>query len=104
MQVLKFYNEAQDNSSDAKTPNSFRNRGRMINELSPRQLRRKMSLGTGKKNCPKESAHLICILTADFPKHIYSLPDIATNNRTVNTTGKQGHGKPIDHRMEHYKL
>lgn len=27
--------------------------------------------------------------------------DIATHNRTVNTTGKVGRGKPIDQLMEH---
>ena len=58
-------------------------------------------LGTGKKNYAKEAAHLICNLTADFPKHIAY---IAMNNRTVNTTGKQGHGKPVDQLMEHYNL
>ena len=58
-------------------------------------------LGTGKRNYAKEAALLVCKLKADFPKHI---AHIATNNRTVNMTGKVGRGKPIDQLMEHYNL
>ena len=45
--------------------------------------------------------NLIAHLEADFPRHIAY---IATHNRTVNTTGKSGRGKPIDQLMEHYVL
>lgn len=58
-------------------------------------------IGTGRKNYATESVHLIANLFADFPKH---LAYIAMNNRTVNTQGKIGHGKPIDQMVEHYNL
>lgn len=58
-------------------------------------------IGTGCKNYATEAVNLITHLHADFPKHIAY---IATHNRTVNTTGKVGHGKPIDQLMEHYVL
>ena len=58
-------------------------------------------IGTGKKNYAKEAALVVCHLCADFPKRIAY---IATHNRTVNTLGKPGHGKPIDQLMEHYNL
>lgn len=58
-------------------------------------------IGTGCKNYATEAVNLITHLQADFPKHIAY---IATHNRTVNTTGKPGHGKPIDQLMEHYVL
>ena len=58
-------------------------------------------LGTGRKNYSREAANLICNLQADFPKHIAY---IATHNRTVNTTGKPGCGKPLDQMVEHYNL
>ena len=60
-----------------------------------------MFLGTGKKHYAKEAALLMCKLNADFPKHIAYL---AINNRTVNKTGRPGHGKPLDQLMEHYNL
>lgn len=58
-------------------------------------------LATGKKNYASEAVNLIAILKADFPKHIAYL---ATHNRTVNTEGKEGRGKPIDQMVEHYNL
>ena len=58
-------------------------------------------IGTGKKNYSTESANLIANLLADFPKHIAY---IIKNNRTVNTRGKIGQGKPIDQMVEHYNL
>ena len=58
-------------------------------------------LGTGRKNYSNEAANLICNLQADFPKH---LAYIAIHNRTVNTTGRIGCGKPIDQMVEHYNL
>jgi len=54
-------------------------------------------LGTGKKNYSTEAAHLICNVLADYPKRV-------VHNRTVNTDGKPGHGKPIDQLVEHYNL
>ena len=60
-----------------------------------------MFLGTGKKHYAKEAALLTCKLNADFPRHIAY---IAINNRTVNMSGKPGHGKPMDQLMEHYNL
>ena len=58
-------------------------------------------IGTGCKNYSTEAVNLIAHIHADFPKHISY---IATHNRTVNTTGKVGRGKPIDQLMEHYVL
>ncbi len=58
-------------------------------------------IGTGCKNYATEAVNLIAHLAADFPKHISY---IATHNRTVNTSGKPGRGKPIDQLMEHYVL
>ena len=58
-------------------------------------------IGTGCKNYATEAVNLIANINADFPKHIAY---IATHNRTVNTTGKNGRGKPIDQLMEHYVL
>ena len=58
-------------------------------------------IGTGCKNYSTEAINLIAHVTADFPKHIAY---IATHNRTVNTTGKPGRGKPMDQLMEHYVL
>ena len=58
-------------------------------------------LGMGRKNYSNEAANLICNIQADFPKHIAY---IAIHNRTVNTTGIPGHGKPIDQMVEHYNL
>ncbi len=58
-------------------------------------------LGMGRKNYSNEAANLICNVQADFPKHIAY---IAIHNRTVNITGRAGHGKPIDQMVEHYNL
>ena len=58
-------------------------------------------VGTGKKNYATEAVNLLANLLADFPKHIAY---ITKNNRTVNTHGKIGHGKPVDQMIEHYNL
>ena len=58
-------------------------------------------VGTGCKNYATEAVNLIAQLEADFPRHIAY---ITIHNRTVNTTGKVGRGKPIDQLMEHYIL
>ena len=58
-------------------------------------------LATDRKNYAHEAANLLVNITACFPRHIAY---IVTHNRTVNTDGKSGHGKPIDQMMEHYNL
>ncbi len=58
-------------------------------------------IGTAKNNYAAEAVNMVANLTADFPKHIAYL---ATHNRTVNTEGKPGQGKPVDQLMEHYNL
>ena len=58
-------------------------------------------LGTKCHNYAKEAVNLLANLKADFPYHIAY---IVTNNRTVNTEGRSGHGKPIDQMVEHYNL
>ena len=58
-------------------------------------------LATGKRNYTTEAANLLCNLKAVFPAHIAY---IVTHNRTVNTSGKEGRGKPIDQMIEHYNL
>lgn len=58
-------------------------------------------LGTNRKNYSNEALNLLCNIKATFPKHIAY---IATHNRTVNTTGKPGCGKPMDQMLEHYNL
>lgn len=58
-------------------------------------------VGTGKKNYAAEAVNMIANIAADFPRHIAYL---ATHNRTVNTEGKPGRGKPVDQLMEHYIL
>lgn len=58
-------------------------------------------IGTGRKNYATECVHLVANLFADLPKH---LAFITMHNRTVNTQGKLGRGKPIDQMVEHYNL
>ena len=58
-------------------------------------------IATGCTNYATEAVNLIANLSADFPKHISY---IITHNRTVNTKGKAGHGKPLDQMIEHYNL
>ena len=58
-------------------------------------------LATGCRNYASESVKLIANLKADFPRHISY---IATHNRTVNTSGIAGRGKPVDQFIEHYNL
>ena len=53
-------------------------------------------LATGCSNYASEAVNLIA---ADYTKHIAY---IATHNKTVNTKGKPGHGKPVDQMIEHY--
>lgn len=58
-------------------------------------------LGTDRKNYSFEAANLMCNLKAYFPKHIAY---VVTHNRTINTDGRPGHGKPLDLMQEHYNL
>ena len=58
-------------------------------------------LGTKCNNYATEAVNLLANLQADFPRHIAY---IVTHNRTVNTDGRPGHGKPIDQMVEHYNL
>lgn len=58
-------------------------------------------VGMNCKNYATEALNLLSNLAANFPQHIAY---IATHNRTVNTQGKYGHGKPIDQMLEHYNL
>ena len=58
-------------------------------------------IGTGRNNYAVECVHLIANISAELPKH---LSYIATHNRTVNTEGKAGRGKPVDQMIEHYNL
>ena len=58
-------------------------------------------LGTNRKNYSKEALTFLTNLTSTFIAHIAY---IAANNRTVNTTEKHHHGKPIDQMLEHYNL
>ena len=50
-------------------------------------------LATGKRNNTTEAVNMLCNLQATFPAHIAY---IVTHNRTVNMSGKEGRGKPID--------
>lgn len=52
-------------------------------------------MGTKCHNYATEAVNLVANLKADFPKQIAY---IATHNRTLNISGKPGHGKPIDQR------
>ena len=56
-------------------------------------------LATGYKNYACEAVYHISNLTAGFPKH---MAYVAIHNRTVNTSGKPGKGKPMDQLIEHY--
>lgn len=58
-------------------------------------------IGNGMKNYAVECVNMIANLGADYPKHIAY---IAMHNRTVNMTGKAGHGKATDQMVEHYNL
>ena len=48
-----------------------------------------------------EGANLLANLAADFSKW---LSYIVIHNRTINTTGIPGHGKPIDMTVEHHNI
>ncbi|CAH1240866.1 Hypp6138 [Branchiostoma lanceolatum] len=48
--------------------------------------------GTGRSQYSTEAANLIASVVADWPEAVSVL---ATNNRTVNTHDREGHGKPI---------
>ena len=58
-------------------------------------------LATGRRNYAAESVYHTCNLCADLPRH---MAYIATHNRTVNMSGRPGHGKPVDQLIEHYNL
>ena len=58
-------------------------------------------LGNSRKNYALEAVTMLSNIYANFPRHIAY---IATHNRFVNTTGKDGHGKPLDLMVEHYNL
>ena len=58
-------------------------------------------LAFNKSNYSKEAINLLSNIKALYPKW---LAFIVTHNRTVNTHGKAGHGKPIDQMLEHYNL
>ena len=58
-------------------------------------------LATGRTNYASEAVHLIANLSANFPLHIAYL---SIHNRTVNLSGKEGRGKPVDQLIEHYNL
>ena len=58
-------------------------------------------LGTKCHNYATEAVNLLANLQADLPRHIAY---IVTHNRTVNTDGRAGHGKPIDQMVEHCNL
>ena len=58
-------------------------------------------LALNKSNYSKEAMNLLANINASYPKW---LAYIVTHNRTVNTHGKAGHGKPIDQMLEHYNL
>ena len=58
-------------------------------------------LGAGKVNYSSEAANFLANLAADWsPEMCY----IHTHHRTVNSSGKVAHGKPIDQLVEHYNL
>ncbi|XP_035697515.1 uncharacterized protein LOC118430637 [Branchiostoma floridae] len=56
-------------------------------------------LGTGRSQYSSEAANLLANLASDWSEEMAAL---ATNNRTVNLHGREGHGKPIDMLVEHY--
>ena len=58
-------------------------------------------LGTNRKNYASEALNLLCNLASTFPRHIAY---IVMYNRTVNTSGRHQHGKPLDQMLEHYNL
>ena len=58
-------------------------------------------LGSSKKNYALEAVIMLSNIYANFPRHIIF---IVTHNRFVNTSGKEGHGKPLDMMIKHHKL
>ena len=58
-------------------------------------------LGNSRKNYALEAVTMLSNIYANFPHHI---AHIVVHNRFVNTTGKEGHGKPLDMMVEHYNL
>lgn len=58
-------------------------------------------LGTNRKNYANEAIVHLSNLAAHFPRHIAY---IAMHNRSVNTSGKSNHYKPLDQMLEHYNL
>ena len=53
-----------------------------------------MFLGSGRKNYSVEAANLLANLKADWSS---SMAFIHTHNRSVNMSGKENGGKPVDH-------
>ena len=58
-------------------------------------------LASKRTNYRSEAANLLANLKADFSKW---LSYIVTHNRTVNWSGRTGHGKAIDMAVEHHNL
>ena len=58
-------------------------------------------LASRRRNYSVEAANLLANLKADCSKW---MAHIATYNRTINSTGIPGHGKPIDQTVEHHNL
>ena len=58
-------------------------------------------LGTNRKNFANETVIHLSNLAATYPRHISY---IAIHNRSVNTSGKCHHHKPLDQMLEHYNL
>lgn len=58
-------------------------------------------LGSGRRNYSTEAANLLANLRANWSP---SMAFIQTHNRTVNMTGKENGGKPVDQMLEHYNL
>lgn len=58
-------------------------------------------LASKRTNYSSEAANLLANLKADFSKW---LAYVVTHNRTVNSSGRPGHGKAIDMAVEHHNL
>ena len=58
-------------------------------------------LASKRTNYSSEAANLLANLKTDFSKW---LSYIVTHNRTVNSSGRPGHGKAIDMAVEHHNL
>lgn len=58
-------------------------------------------LGTNRKNYANKAIVHLSNLAAHFPRHIAY---IVMHNKSVNTSGKSNHYKPLDQMLEHYNL